>query len=135
MLLYSLWFQLIFDRLSRHYLVVYNTEIFSLVKDVTQKSSLLKSDQKRKTSTYFSPMNLDDDEFDDLCKGFQIQSLNGKDENSMEIDEEVKLDEIPQVLGEVNEENVSGKAEKVKEATYWCTYLTGWFIRGINIYI
>ena len=70
-------------------------------------------------------MNLDDDEFDDLCKGFQTQNLNesvdASTDNKMEIDIEVKLDDSPQVLGEVNEENVSGKVEKGKEATYWCT--------------
>ncbi|CAG8638902.1 15184_t:CDS:10, partial [Funneliformis caledonium] len=98
-----------------------DSELFSLVKDATQKLSLLKSDHKNKTTTYFSPMNLDDDEFDELCKGFETQNLNESKENSMEIDEEVKLDETPQVMGEVNEENVSGKVEKVKEVTYWCT--------------
>lgn len=69
-------------------------------------------------------MNLDDDEFDDLCKGFQTQNLNenidANPENKMEIDTEVKSNESPRVLDEVNEENVSGKVEKL-EATYWCT--------------
>jgi hypothetical protein len=70
-------------------------------------------------------MNLDDDEFDDLCKGFQTQNLNenidANPENKMEIDTEVKSNESPRVLDEVNEENVSGKVEKLEEATYWCT--------------
>ena len=70
-------------------------------------------------------MNLDDDEFDDLCKDFQTQNLNENIDvtidNKMEIDIEIKLDESPQVLGKVNEENVSGNIEKAKEATYWCT--------------
>ncbi|CAB4408501.1 unnamed protein product [Rhizophagus irregularis] len=39
----------------------------------------------------------------------------------MEIDTEVKSNESPRVLDEVNEENVSGKVEKLEEATYWCT--------------
>ncbi|CAI2201265.1 18419_t:CDS:1, partial [Funneliformis geosporum] len=59
----------------------------------TQKLSLLKSDNKNKIITYFSPMNLDDDEFNDLCKGFETWNLNEGKENSMEIDEKVKLDE------------------------------------------
>ncbi|CAI2190116.1 8584_t:CDS:2 [Funneliformis geosporum] len=62
-------------------------------------------------------MNLNDNEFNDLCKGFETQNLNEGKENSIKIDEEVKLDEIPQVM---SEENVSGKVEKVKETTYWC---------------
>jgi hypothetical protein len=72
-------------------------------------------------------MNLDDDEFDDLCKGFQTQNLNenidANPENEMEIDVEieVKSNESSHVLGEVNEENVSGRVEKLEEATYWCT--------------
>ncbi|PKC68294.1 hypothetical protein RhiirA1_457369 [Rhizophagus irregularis] len=102
-----------------------DTELFSLVKDATPKFSFLKSDKKRKMSVHLSPMNLDDDEFDDLCKGFQTQNLNenidANPENKMEIDTEVKSNESPRVLDEVNEENVSGKVEKLEEATYWCT--------------
>ncbi|CAI2175737.1 5816_t:CDS:2 [Funneliformis geosporum] len=44
-------------------------------------------------------MNFDNDEFDDLCKGFETQkNLNKSKKNSMEIDKEVKLDEIAQVM-------------------------------------
>ncbi|CAI2196458.1 10018_t:CDS:2, partial [Funneliformis geosporum] len=66
------------------------------------KNSLLKSDNKNKIIIYFSPMNLNDDEFNDLCKGFETQNLNEGKENSMKIDEKVKLNETPQVMGEEN---------------------------------